>query len=236
MNIDKMREIIWNGEIIILCILLYLREDFLVTKTIFALENFERARERERTCPPRRSYSKFSQSFLASMETAVVREARDEFSARNIILACRRTVPCHEKRKHNERSTTTTTTIRGPSNTCEYLEYPAAPDIRRRVFEQATENITRARENKLTLSAAMGMTNYTLWWRRERARERGGGSDLLPTHATPSRKLSPANLSHKTAIALQFAHCVNCIKSLSDIWAERRGRVNRKPKICTLIR
>ena len=82
-----------------------------------------------------------------------------------------------------------------------------------------------ARENKLALSAAIGMTNYTVW-----ASEKGCESTLLLTLSS-SRKLSPTNLSHKTVNrAAQFAHCVNCIKSLSDIWAERRGACKPQAK------
>lgn len=134
-----------------------------------------------------------------------------------------------EEREHNERSATTT--IRGTLEYLRiYLECPSASDTPPGMcLDKRRKSIIRARENKLALSAAIGMTNYTV--RRAvgaggREGRKGSGAFCLTVLTLPSRKLSPAICHTKRqSRAAQFAHCVNCIKSLSDIWAERRGAV-----------
>lgn len=104
--------------------------------------------------------------------------------------------------------------------------------VRRIVFGQATESIMRARENKLALSD------------RNRDDElhglavgRSGEADLLPTVSSRYRleNYRRPNLSHKR----QSRSLLIVLIALNHYWIFERkgeGHVNRKPKICTLIR
>lgn len=156
--------------------------------------------------------------------------------------ALRRRARYREEREHNERSATIRRDFRTLTNIWNaHLRRIYTPGM---CLDKRRKSIIRARENKLALSAAIGMTNYTVrravgaGWGGVGGGRKGSGAFCLTVLTLPSRKLSPAICHTKRqSRAAQFAHCVNCIKSLSDIWAERRGgRANRKPKICTLIR